>query len=52
MSPYTKMAVIIAAAILIASAANIYFSPFQTCKRELRQMGNENAGLECAVRTR
>jgi len=41
------MAVIIAGAILLAAAAMIYFSPFQTCVRAtLRQLDYDDPALE------
>ena len=51
---YVKAALIIGASIIIAVAINIYFSPFQTCKRglEAQKPGSKNAGVACAIRTR
>lgn len=47
-----RAALIIGAAIVIAMAAYIYFSPFQTCKRELESSSDyskrANAAAYCA----
>ena len=54
MNDLPKAAAIVGAAIIIAVAINIYFSPFQTCKRglEAQKPGSKNAGVACAIRTR
>lgn len=47
-----RIALIIGAAIIISVAAHIYFSPFQTCKRELEASSDyktrANAAAYCA----
>ena len=52
MNNYIKVAVIIGFAIVVAMALNIYFSPMQTCKRELMERGNKDPDLACALRSR
>ena len=54
MNDLPKAAAIVGAAIIVAVAINIYFSPFHTCKRglEAQNPGSKNAGVACAVRTR
>ena len=54
MGDLVKAAAIIGAAIIIAVAISVYFSPFQTCKREVEATNNANsgkAGVACAMRT-
>lgn len=49
-SNYIKAALIIGAAIIIAVAINIYFSPYHTCVRDLGEIKSEgNPGIKCAV---
>ena len=47
-----RIALIIGAAIIISVAAHIYFSPFQTCKREMETSRDyskrANAAAYCA----
>ena len=53
MGDLVKAAAIIGAAIIIAVAISVYFSPFQTCKREVER-NNANsgkAGVVCAMST-
>ena len=54
MNDLPKAAAIVGAAIIIAVAISVYFSPFQTCKRglEAQKPGSKNAGVACAIRTR
>jgi len=42
MTPATKVALILAAAILIATSAMIWFSPYQTCVRAQEAMSKPN----------
>ena len=50
MSDLVKAAVIIGAAIIITVAISIYYSPFQTCKREVEARSpNQAAGVVCAA---
>ena len=53
MNDLPKAAAIVGAAIIIAVAISVYFSPFQTCKRGLEaQKPGTNSGVVCAVRAR
>ncbi|WP_292171761.1 hypothetical protein [Mesorhizobium sp.] len=47
MNPTIKGALIVAAAILIATAMVIYFGPYQSCIRELR-VSNPSPAATCA----
>ena len=51
MNNYVKMVIIIGISIILAAAINVYFSPFQTCKRELESSNDynnrRNAALYC-----
>ena len=48
-----KAATILGAAIIIAVAVNIYFSPYQTCKREVEARSPDRAaGVVCAPHLR
>ena len=52
MNNYVKMAIIIGISIILTVAIDVYFSPFQTCKRELESSSDYqkrlNAALYCA----
>lgn len=43
-----QAAIIIAGAIIVATAIYVYFSPYQTCKRGLEARGKYNAAYSCA----
>jgi hypothetical protein len=51
MNDQIKMGLIIAAAILGATALWIYFSPYQTCVRSWKAQGGQNAETHCAYLT-
>ncbi len=54
MSDTIKGALIIAAAILVATCVWVYFSPYQTCVRAIVANGNEKLGaqISCANMTK
>ena len=48
MSPQVKAALIVAGAIVIATALWIYFSPFQTCLRAFsNSLSSANGAIRC-----
>ena len=49
MNNYVKMAIIIGISIILAVAINVYFSPFQTCKREMESSSDYKTRLNAAA---
>ena len=49
MNNYVKMAIIIGIFIILAVAINVYFSPFQTCKREKESSSDYKTRLNAAA---
>ena len=49
MNNYVKMAIIIGISMILAVAINVYFSPFQTCKREMESSSDYKTSLNAAA---
>ena len=49
MSDPVKIAIIFAAAIVGSTALWIYFSPYQSCVRDVERMGQTHAQAQCAA---
>ena len=49
MNNYVKMATLIGISFILAVAINVYFSRFQTCKREKESSGDYKTRLNAAA---